>query len=212
MKRIYLLFVAVILCAVAILLRVPNTAFSENFDSLKPELSVVEAGAFQTLNGTNVDVVGAGLFGELCSAPESGNCVDMGGTGGNAQGVLQTVNPIDLRPGVTYKLSFQLIGSQRGNTTSTTATFGPYQQTFVLNAGDKKSGIVNNAPVTVSEPQSVNLTFTNNTKTEEGALLDNVRVTSIGDSRTVWSIPLLLVAACFVILFFLRPSWLGKLS
>jgi hypothetical protein len=82
----------------------------------------------------------------------------------------------------------------------------------VLNAGDKKSGIVNNAPVTVSEPQSVNLTFTNNTKTEEGALLDNVRVTSIGDSRTVWSIPLLLVAACFVILFFLRPSWLGKLS
>jgi hypothetical protein len=100
-KRIYLLFVAVILCAVAILLRVPNTAFSENFDSLKPELSVVEAGAFQTLNGTNVDVVGAGLFGELCSAPESGNCVDMGGTGGNAQGVLQTVNPIDLRPGVT---------------------------------------------------------------------------------------------------------------
>jgi hypothetical protein len=211
-KRIYLLFVAVILCAVAILLRVPNTAFSENFDSLKPELSVVEAGAFQTLNGTTVEVVGAGLFGELCSAPESGNCVDMGGTGGNAQGVLQTVNPIDLRPGVTYKLSFQLIGSQRGNTTSTTATFGPYQQTFVLNAGDKKSGIVNNAPVTVSEPQSVNLTFTNNTKTEEGALLDNVRVTSIGDSRTVWSIPLLLVAACFVILFFLRPSWLGKLS
>ena len=212
MKRIYLLVVAVVLCAIALLLRIPSTELSENFDSLKPELSVVEAGAFHTLNGTNVDVLGTGLYANLCSAPESGSCVDMGGTGGNPQAILQSVKPIDLKPGVKYKLSFQLIGSQRGNTTSTTVSFGPYQQTFVLESGDNKSGIVSDAPVTVSGPQSAFLTFTNNTKTEEGSLLDNVSVTSVGEDRTVWTIPLLLVASCFVILFFLRPSWLGKLS
>jgi len=209
-KRIYLLLVAVILFAIALVMRIPGTVFSENFDGVKPGLTLVDAGAFHTLNGSNVDVFGTGLNANLCSAPETGNCVDMGGTGGNSQGVLQSVNPVALEPGVTYKLSFQLIGSQRGNATSTTVIFGPYQQTFELASGDNKSGIVNNAPVTVSEHQDANLTFTSNTKTEDGALLDNVKLTSIGDSRSFWSISMLAVAACFVILFFLRPSWLGS--
>jgi len=211
-KRIYLLLVAGVLCGIAVFLRIPTTVFSENFDSLKPELSLVDAGAFDALNGTNVDVLGSGLNGYLCSAPESDNCVDMGGTGGNPQATLQSVNPIDLKPGITYKLSFQLIGSQRGNTTSTTVSFGPYQQTFELGSGDNKSGIVKNEPVTVSVPQSAYLTFANNTNSEQGALLDNVSMTSLGEGRSIWTIPLLLVAACFVILFFLRPSWLGKLG
>jgi hypothetical protein len=208
-KRIYLLVVAVILCAIAVFLHAPATVFSENFESVKPGLTLVDAGAFHTLNGTNVDVLGTGLDANLCSTPESGNCVDLGGTGGNPQGMLQTVNPFELRPGVTYKLSFQLIGSQRGNSTSTTVTFGPYQQTFALNSGDNKSGIVHNAPVTVSEHQDANLTFTNNTRTEEGALLDNVKVTSVSDALTAWTIPLLLAAVGCIALFFLRPSWLG---
>lgn len=209
MKRIYLLVVAAVLCGIAVFLRVPTTELSENFDSLKPELSVVEAGTFQALNGTNVDVLGSGLNANLCSAPESGNCVDMGGTGGNPQAVLQSVKPIALEPGITYRLSFQLIGSQRGNPTSTTVSFGPYQQTFVLEPGDNMSGIVKNAAVTVSEAQQALLTFTNNTKTEEGSLLDNVSVTSTGAGSGVSAISLLLVAAGCVVLFFLRPGWLG---
>jgi hypothetical protein len=208
-KRIYLLLVAAVLCGIAGFLRLPATELSENFDGLKPELAVVEAGAFHVLNGTNVDVLGSGLQANLCSAPEAGNCVDMGGTGGNPQAVLQLVNPIALEPGITYRLSFQLIGSQRGNTTSTTVTFGPYQQTFVLESGDNKSGIVKNAPVTVSAPQSAYLTFTSNTKTEDGSLLDNVSVTSTSAGSAVSAISLLVVAAGCVILFFLRPSWLG---
>jgi len=211
-KRIFLLVVAAVLCAIVVFLRIPATEFSENFDGLKPELSVASAGGFQTLDGTNVDVLGTGLYANLCSAPESGNCVDMGGTGGNPQGVLRSVKQFDLKPGTTYKLSFELIGSQRGNATSTTVTFGPYQETFQLEAGDNKSGIVKNAALTVSEPQSVYLTFTNNTNSELGALLDDVSVTSTNSDNVTWEIVLLLVAVGCVILFFMRPAWLGTLS
>jgi hypothetical protein len=211
-KRIYLLIVAAVLCATAVFLRLPATRLSENFDSLKPELSLEDTGAFHAINGTNVDVMGSGLNENLCSAPESGNCLDMGGTGGNPQAVLQSVKPLELTPGVTYRLSFQLIGSQRGNTTSTTVTLGSYQQTFVLESGDKKSAIVSNAPVTVSEPMSAFLTFTNNTHAEDGALLDNVSVTSTGADSATTAISLLLVAAGCVVLFFLRPAWLGKVG
>jgi hypothetical protein len=77
-----------------------------------------------------------------------------------------------------------------------------------LEPGDRKSGIVDNAPVTVSESQQAYLTFTSNTKTEQGSLLDNVRVTSVSTGSTLWTISLLLVAACFVVLFFLWPSLL----
>jgi hypothetical protein len=209
LKRFYLLLVAAVLCGIAAYLRVPTTELSENFDAVKPELTLADAGAFHTLNGTNVDVLGSGLQANLCAAPETGNCLDMGGTGGNPQAVLQTVNAIDLEPGVTYRLSFQLIGSQRGNTTSTTVNFGPYQQTFVLESGDTKSGIVKDAKVTVDAPQSAFLTFTNNTKTEEGALLDNVVVSSTGAESGVTAISLVLVAVGCVVLFFVRPSWLG---
>ncbi len=47
---------------------------SENFDELTAALSVTSVGAFHTLNGTNVDIVGGSLFGSLCAGPESGNC------------------------------------------------------------------------------------------------------------------------------------------
>jgi len=56
------------------------------------------------------------------------------------------------------------------------------------------------------------LTFTNNTKTEEGALLDNVSVVSTGAGSGVSAISLLVVAAGCVLLFFLRPAWLGKVG
>jgi hypothetical protein len=159
---------------------------SENFNELTPMLGATSVGAFQTIDGTNVDIVGGSLFGSLCVSPESGNCVDMDGTGGNPVGVLQlqTVNAITLEPGVAYDLSFDLIGSQRGNTTSTTVTFGYWNQTFVLSSTDDSSGIAN-AIITVSSPTSALLTFTSNNPggegypfDQEGALLDNVTVTA----------------------------------
>jgi hypothetical protein len=154
------------------------TLLDENFNELTPMLAVTSAGAFSTINGTNVDIVGGALFGNLCVAPEGGNCIDMDGSGGLSQGVLRSNTAFTLEPGVNYFLSFDLIGSQRGNTASTTVSFGPYDKTFTLASGDVSGGIVSDLRVTVSKPTTTYLMFTSNTPGNVGNLLDNVLVTS----------------------------------
>jgi hypothetical protein len=149
------------------------TVLSENFDELTPVLSATATGAFSTIGGTNVDIVGGGLFGGLCRAPESGNCIDLDGSGGNPQGILLSNSTFG--PGA-YDLSFDLIGSDRGNATSTTVTFGSYSQTFSLASADVTSGIVSNQLVNLTS--AAYLTFTSNTPGDEGALLDNVLISS----------------------------------
>ena len=136
-------------------------------------------GSFSAVGGTNVDIVGGALFGNLCVSPESGNCVDLNGSGGLSQGMLRTTVPITLHPGTTYTLSFDLTGSQRGVTTSTTVTFGPNSQTFVLASNDDTHGIVN-VSMTVQSPTQAFLEFDSNTPGNVGALLelDNVRISS----------------------------------
>ncbi len=119
-----------------------SVVLSENFDGLTPGLSATSVGDFHTINGTNVDILGPGLFGNLCVSPESGNCIDMDGSGGNPQGQLQSNTQFG--PG-TYLLSFDLIGSSRGNTASVTASLGNYSQVFTLASNDYSSGIVINS-------------------------------------------------------------------
>ena len=173
------------LCVVSLACQA-GVVLSENFDELTPQLTATSVGAFQTIGGTNVDIVGGGLFGYLCVPPTSGNCVDLGGSGGNAQGVLQSVSSITLQPGTNYFLSFDLIGSQRGPTTSTTVDFGPYSQTFVLASNDVSSGVVVNALVTVSSVTTTYLTFTDNSPNDNiGALLDNVSITASPEPGTL---------------------------
>jgi len=163
------------------------TVLSENFNELTPMLSATSVGAFNAIDGTNVDIVGGALFGSLCVSPEANTCVDMDGSNGNPQGILQTASAIILNPGTNYFLSFDLIGSERGNTASTTVTLGTsgctgagclYNQTFTLGSSDTTSGIVTNAPITVTSPTTVYLTFTSNTPGDEGDVLDNVLITS----------------------------------
>jgi hypothetical protein len=154
------------------------TLLDENFDELTPALGVTSAGAFSAISGTNVDIVGGSLFGSLCTGPESGNCIDMDGTGGNPQGILRSNSSFTLMPGVNYYLSFDLIGSQRGPMASTSVTFGPYSQTFALASSDDTSGVVSNMLITVSAPTTTYLTFTSNTPGDIGDVLDNVVLTS----------------------------------
>ena len=154
---------------------------SENFDELSAGPSATSGGAFQTIAGTNVDIVGSlngSFFPSLIVAPESGNAVDMDGSNGNPQGILQSKSAITLLSSITYLLSFDLIGTQRGSTASTTITFGPYSQTFDLASGDDTSGTVSDAVITVSSSTSAFLTFTSNTPGQVGDLLDNVSVAS----------------------------------
>lgn len=168
------------LCVLTVSLHA-SPILTENFDELTPGLSLTSAGVFTAINGTNIDVVGGGLFGELCVAPESGNCVDMGGSGGNDLGNIELTTPLDLAAGV-YDLSFDLIGSQRGQTTSTTVNFGPYSQTFVLTSGDVTDGVVNVAVTIAGGPTQ--LQFLNNGTPggsgDVGALLDNVSISPSG--------------------------------
>ncbi len=161
-----------------------STLLNENFNELTAQLAVTSAGAFTTTGGTNVDIVGpANGFGALCAAPASGNCIDLDGSGGNSQGILQSAS-ITLNPGVNYFLSYDLIGSGRGNTTSATVNFGPYLKTFTLAPGDTSSGIVTDALVTVSSATTTNLIFSSNTPGNVGTILDNVLVTSSTSSAT----------------------------
>jgi PEP-CTERM motif len=177
MKKITLSFAAVALMLTGTSLHA-GTILSENFNELTPQASATSVGAFSAIDGTNVDIVGTGFFPSLVVAPESGSAIDLDGSNGNPQGVLQSSSAISLLPGVNYMLSFDLVGSQRGNTTSTTVTFGSYDQTFLLGSGDDTTGIVVDALVSVSAPESVFLTFTSNTPGDVGALLDNVSITS----------------------------------
>jgi hypothetical protein len=149
----------------------------ESFNELTPALGVTAAGAFSAINGTNVDIVGEAVFGNLCVLPASGNCIDLDGTGVNSQGVLESNSAITLNPGTHYTLSFDLIGSQRGVTTSTTVSFGPYLKTFVLGSTDDTDGIVS-VEFTVPSTTVTHLEFQSNTPGELGALLDNVSITS----------------------------------
>lgn len=159
-----------------------STIFSENFETATVGLDVTTAGAFSAQNGTNVDVLGGATFGYLCSGPTSGQCVDLGGSGGNAAGNLGLTNELNLAAG-TYYLSFDLIGSGRGQDTSTTVNFGDYSHTFLLTSGDITSGVVVNQAVTVTGGLTQLQFLSNGTGNQNiGAILDNV---SISDSSPV---------------------------
>lgn len=171
--------------AVALLLIWPAVSkadtINENFDELPTSLNATNVGAFTVTSGS-VDVVGGALFGYLCVAPESGNCVDLDGST-NQAGQISSAN-LTLTPG-TYILSFDLIGSQRGVNTSTTVTLGSlYNQTFLLSSGDVTSGIVNDT-IDVGTTTVAPLIFTSNTPGNIGALLDNVTLVSTPEPATL---------------------------
>ena len=182
-----------------------GTIFSENFDELTPQERVTMVGPFQAIFG-NVDILGGNPFGYLCHTPEYGNCIDLDGS---TQGTLQTIDPFHLVPGINYYLSFDLIGSQRGLATSTTVTFGSYNQTFVLGSDDFTSGIVTDALVTVGTPTDAFLTFTSNTPGPIGAVLDNVLITQQG-SPTPEPGTLLLFSSGILAVFGARKRWFSS--
>jgi len=100
MKKLVYLFVLA-LCFTGTSLQA-TTIFSENFDALTPQPAVSSAGQFHTINGTNIDIVGGSFFGYLVVPPESGNAVDLGGSGGNSFGQLESV-AITLNPGTSLQ-------------------------------------------------------------------------------------------------------------
>src|SRR5260370_17619133 len=153
-----------LVAAVASLLMAPaackGDGIRENFTGVTPALNASNIGTFFTVTGGAVDIVGGAVFGSLCVAPPSGNCLDMDGSTGAAGQISSTM--MTLAPG-TYSLSFDLIGSHRGLTTSTTVMLGSlFNHTFTLRSSDVSSGIVNDA-IFVGAPTTPALVFTSNT-------------------------------------------------
>jgi len=205
MKKVSLLFVATALLLPSTSLYAGSVVFSQNFDTLTTGLGVTSVGNFTAINGTNVDIVNNGMgYGALCAGPESGNCVDLGGSNGNPFGQLQS-NAITLGPG-TYDLSFDLIGSQRSGygTTSSTVTLGTmgnptqlYNNSFDNMAyNDITSGIVN-TQFTLTGTETVYLDFdlTASGNGNVGQLLDNVEIAATPEPSS-----LLLLGTGFVAL------------
>jgi PEP-CTERM motif len=164
-----------LVAAVALLLIAPAACkadgISENFNAVTPALNASNIGSFFTVTSGTVDIVGGALFGYLCVTPAAGNCLDMDGSNGAAGQISSAM--MTLAPG-TYTLSFDLIGSHRDVTTSTTVALGSlFNQTFNLTSSDVTSGVVNDT-ITVSAPTTAALVFTSNTPGNIGAVLDNV--------------------------------------
>jgi hypothetical protein len=90
------------------------------------------------------------------------------GAAGQISSAMMTLAPC------TCTLSFDLIGWQRGLTTSTTVMLGSlFNLTFILDSSEVSSGIVNDA-ISVGAPTTAAFVFTSNTPGNTGALLDNV--------------------------------------
>jgi hypothetical protein len=190
MRRVSLSLAAISLFGVSASLY-GGVLLSENFDELTPSIGATSAGAFSTINGTNVDIVGGGLFGDLCASPESGNCVNMNGSGGSSAGRLQS-NML-FAPG-NYLLSFDLIGNQGGVGSGTTeVTFGNYDQEFDLSSGEDTGGIVVNQSVTLNSPGYLLFAAVQGGDTTN--LLDNVVVSTQSASGVPEPSSLLLIAS-----------------
>jgi hypothetical protein len=155
-----------------------STLLSENFNELTAQLGATSVGAFSTINGTNIDIVGpSNGFGALCASPAGGNCIDLDGSGGNPIGQLRSNTQFAAG---SYLLSFDLLGDGRGGTSSATVTFGNYMQTFTLGSANNTTGIISNLAVTLTSPGYLLFASNDPAGDQVGLILDNVDVSTPG--------------------------------
>jgi hypothetical protein len=157
------------------------TIFSEDFETAIPGLGVVVAGQFTAINNSNVDVLGPGNtnFGYECLSPESGQCVDLGGSASTANNDGDLIATVIAPSAGVYYLSFNLVGSsiQQSPATVTTVTLGSYSQSFVLPFMDAIDGIIISAPVTLLAGANTIEIKNTDSGSYNGSILDNVVVT-----------------------------------
>lgn len=170
--------------------------FSDNFDAEALGLNVTPSN-FTIVNGGTVDIIGIGFFDLL---PGNGRYIDLDGSSGAAGSIRSNPGLIPLVPG-TYALTFDLAGSQRGNSTETVTV-------DVGTAGDPTAFGTQVYVVTGAEPfttrtivfaapanTDLRVTFTNAGGDNEGALLDNVQVADFAPAAVPEPAGLALVGA-----------------
>ncbi len=144
---------------------------NENFESVAAGTYFTGAnvGAFFVQSGS-VDVLDPSFFGSLCTdAGGSAKCIDQDGSGSGA-----TFSSTAFFSAGVYDLFFDIAGSQRGDTNTTTLFFGDQIISYVLPSG---ADFVSQAVLGVNVLSSSRIVFDNTTSADNiGNLLDNVRL------------------------------------
>lgn len=151
--------------------------FEDDFDAENAGVGVLNYTGFANWGVTDgtVDLIGNGFFDFY---PGNGLYVDLDGSTDDA-GILTTTMTFALPEG-SYELSFDLGGSQRGDSNDVTVTLGGlYTDTFTLASADPLSTV--SVPVAVPAGGAlVTLSFENAGGDNVGAIVDNVSLASIG--------------------------------
>jgi len=92
---------------------------------------------------------------------------------------------LTLTAGTTYTASFQLAGSQRGDTNTVDAAFGSTTASYTLLSADPLTPF--SLSFTPSATRSYDLSFTNQGGDNFGGFLDKVQVTAVPESQT-WAL------------------------
>ena len=142
--------------------------YSDNFDSDTRSLNQTTFNGGWTVTSGAVDLIGPGLFDLL---PGNGNYVDLDGST-NQSGTFD--NQIPLAALTNYTLSFDLAGSQRGDTNVVNVIFGTTSQSYTLASSDPFSTYM--LSFTTNGAANYQVFFNNIGGDNLGALLDNVNV------------------------------------
>jgi len=152
--------------------------FSDDFDTDTLGLNAIAFNGGWSVSGGTVDIIGApGPFDLL---PGNGHYIDLDGSTGKA-GIF--ANSLDVSNGVTYTLSFDLAGNQRGAGTDTVVVnFGSGSQTFTRAATDGFQTYM--LSYTATGTGKVGFSFIDQGADNQGALLDRVSVTAVPEPET----------------------------
>lgn len=151
--------------------------FEDDFDAENGGTGALNYSGFANWDVTSgsVDLIGNGFYDFY---PGNGLYVDLDGS--TADAGVQTTTMTFALPEGDYELSFDLGGSQRGDSNDVTVTLGGlYADTFTLASADP----LGNVSVPVAVPAGgalVTLSFENVGGDDSGAVLDNVKLASVG--------------------------------
>jgi hypothetical protein len=144
--------------------------FTDNFDGDALALNQTTfLGGWTVTGGGTVDLIGDPAFYDFL--PGNGRYVDLDGSTGNAGGFDKQLG---LAASTNYTLSFDLAGSQRGDSNIVDVIFGTTTQQFTLASLDPFT--THTMSFTTNSAANYQIFFKNAGGDNVGALLDNVSV------------------------------------
>lgn len=160
------------------------TVFNDDFNTDTIGLNKTTFNGGWTVTSGTVDLIGPGLFDLL---PGNGNYVDLDGSSG-LSGTFD--NQIQLAALTNFTLSFDLAGSQRGDSNTVNVIFGTTSQSYVLASSDPFSTYM--LSFTTNGAANYQIFFNNSGGDNIGALLDNVNVsTGVSEVPVPAALPLM---------------------